>query len=171
MSLALLALTLPTAALANSTDIDFTIGTFKSGTVMGSFTSGATTQVTVVGSLATISITTGTLTLETSVCPGTTCFAWTGGSVTVEQGGMVVFHEDLTRGLVAQDDDQVSINAHFKTPIPGLVTLSLDEVNKEGSGTLFADATRVPEPGTLLSFGTGVIGLAVMIRRMLKRGT
>jgi hypothetical protein len=40
-----------------------------------------------------------------------------------------------------------------------------------GSITVNEPSTVIPEPGTLLTFGTGVIALAGMMRRKLKLGT
>jgi hypothetical protein len=60
----------------------------------------------------------------------------------------------------------------------GLVTLVVFFGNTQpisntltgGSGVAASIAT-IPEPSTLLSFGTGLIGLAGIMRRKRKRGT
>jgi len=79
--LALLALALPSVVLANS--IDFSTGTFVSGSLTGSFSTSLSTSIT--GTIDTITLSTGTLT-QLSSCPiglVGTCYSFTGGSVTV----------------------------------------------------------------------------------------
>lgn len=171
MLLTLLALALPTAALANSVDIDITTGNFKSGTISGSFETGSLVTVSMTGSLNTISLTTGILS-PTSVCtPGVTCFEWTsGGSVTVSQGGTMF---SLAGGELKMEGNQVTIIGGLTAP-RGLATLNFDFEGTNltgGVGSVFADS--VPEPGTLegLLLGIGVLGLAGVTRRTFKLGT
>ena len=78
--LALLALALPTAALANS--FDFPSGNFVSGTTSGAPVGGSTLTVSLVGTTNTISIVTGTLTMVTS-----TIFTFNSGTVSVPTQG------------------------------------------------------------------------------------
>ena len=177
--LALLALALPTAALAAG--IDFTTGNFESGTFTGSFTSSI--GVTVAGSSDTITIDTGTLTLlSTGACPlnigpGTLCYSFmSGGNVSVMSRGSTVFTDTLVGGLV-------TVNG-----ATGIVTITagLTPDNMVGSGTIAGSsfvlssgtikagssningASPTPEPGTLGMLGTGLIGLAGLARRKLK---
>jgi len=176
MLLVLLALVLPTAALAST--ISFTIGpcffnigfnplgpnppetqTFFGAIVEGAFAS----DITVSGNGKLIGtnvmeITSGTLQVSNSSgMPFQNSIA--GGEVRIitSVDGFPIF---TARGSLKPNS---SIgNGSF------VLRLSTNPVIMSfGSVT----ATTTPEPGTLLTFGTGLIGLAEMARRKLKLGT
>ena len=118
MLLTLLAFAWPTAALANS--VDFDTAKFLSGTIVGTFNTSIV--VTEVGSLASITIDTGTLTtLPSNDCPpGFTCYDFTGGSVTVDQAGSKVFSDSLSSGLILKNGNVVAM-AGALLPSSGVV--------------------------------------------------
>jgi hypothetical protein len=174
--LALLALALPTAALAGS--IDFDTGMFVSGTITGSLSTGITD--TQVGSLFTITIDTGPLSkLPTSACPsGFACYDFTGGSVSVMHGGTTVFTDGLQGGFATQGTSVAAFIASLMpngTVVEGTAVSTLDssghKITAGSSDISFSTRGVVPEPGTLGLLGTGLIGLAGMVRRKLKLPT
>jgi hypothetical protein len=167
---ALLAIGLPTAALASG--IDFTTGKpFVSGTFSGSLTTSLTISVT--GSMHTISITTGTL---TAVAPG--LYTFTGGTITVSSGATTIFTDTLAgSGAVTVSGTTVGIEAGLtpfvfngfliKSGIANItVTLSSSNGVTDGTGSALL---ATPEPSTLGLLGTGLIGLAGLTKRKLKR--
>lgn len=180
MLLTLLAFAWPTAALANS--VDFDTGKPLTGTITGTFNTGIV--VSEVGSLATITIDTGTLTLTltnlpSKDCPpGFTCYNFTGGSVTVDQGGSKVFSDSLSSGLAIKNDNVLAI-AGALLPNSGVgrgtVVATLDFQGQKiltGSNDV-SFSTTVPEPGALegLLLGGGLLASAEMARRKLQFGT
>lgn len=163
--LALLFLGLPAVALANP--IDFSSGTFSSGTISG--TSGGGLDVSVVGSLATITLDTGAL-ATASFCPipGATCFDFSGGSVTVMVGAAMVFTDGLNGGLVAQTGNSVLMGAglHPNTMVSNgntTDTFTFSGGNLD-AGTAGLSGATMPEPATLLLLGSGLLGLAGVIK-------
>ena len=176
MLLVLLALALPTAALANS--VDFDTGKSLSGTITGTFNTSIV--VSEVGSLATITIDTGTLTnLPSKECPpGFTCYNFTGGSVTVDQGGSKVFSDSLSSGFAIKNGNVLAIAGALLPSsgvLRGTVVATLDFQGQKiltGSNDV-SFSTTVPEPSALegLSLGGGLLAFAEMARRKLQFGT
>jgi hypothetical protein len=167
--LALLALALPSLALADS--MDFSTGTFMSGTTSGSLTT--TFGATITGSLNTITVNTGALTLGS--CPiglSGTCYDFSGGSVTVKSGNTTIFTDSLSGGLLDKNGNSLGILAGLalnNTVTDGTGTLSLVFKNGAvGAGSIDVSVVTTPEPGTLGLIGTGLIGLAGLARRKLR---
>jgi hypothetical protein len=188
MMLTLLALALPTAALAKS--FRFDTGTFISNvnssiptrTSTGGFgTAGANFRVGVVGSMNFIMLGgtvlgAGCNTNDTGNC------TFSLGTVTVRTapGGTVLFTDSLNGGTIHKTNTTAIITANLVpsaaagAPLGGSVTFDVSfggtaPFNDRLTGGK-ATVSIVPEPGTLLSFGTGLIGLAGMMRRRLKLG-
>jgi hypothetical protein len=170
MVLTLLAFALPTAVSAKS--VGFDTGNFVSGSMTGTFNTSI--DLTEVGSLAKITIHTGTLFKMSTCAQGLTCYAFKGGSVTVDQGGTMVFSDSLKGGITVKEDGSATISG-FLMPNSivghGAVVAELEFKGNKilgGSGDLGFEPRVVPEPSSLLSLGTGLIGLAGMMRRKLR---
>ena len=168
--LGLLALALPTVALANSITDYANGGSTLLGTasVSGSATAGSTLSFgsqltginnTTFGNLGWVSVSTGTL----SSCASGLCF--TGGSITVTAtGGATLFHGTFSSGTVSVANGFTFINA-VVTGVAGTTQIG---VNISRSGTISGDTIVTPEPSTLGLLGTGLVGLAGIVRRKLR---
>jgi hypothetical protein len=158
--LALLALALPTVALADS---------FDYGNVGGTVTGSAATGFTITSTLTTIQdITTNTLTTGTL---GTVVFttgaisggAFTGGSVTITAtGGATLFSGAFSGGTYSVVNGITIITGNLACYGCGSVQI----ISKAGG--LSGDTIVTPEPGTLGLLGTGLVGLAGIVRRKLR---
>jgi hypothetical protein len=175
--LALLALALPTAALADTIDYA-NLGSVGSGTaiISGSATAGSTysltsqlvmvkdetTNVTTSGALGWVNVTTGTL----SACPAGLCF--TGGTLTVTSaGGATLFQGTFTNGVVTVNP--LSPGILSVTAFLGTAGGTAQFVFNVGqTGIVSGDTVVTPEPGTLGLLGTGLVGLAGIVRRKLR---
>lgn len=163
-------------ALSHATSIDpstIATGNFVSGTITGSPVGGGMVTLSITGSLASMTITTGTL---SEIVPGLLLF--TGGSLTVKNA-QGIFHDILTNGtILSTGTGSFGISASL-VPTAALITGSTsfsytitNGVIVAGGGTVnfTGQLTPIPEPGTLGLFGTGLIGFAGLVRRKLKNG-
>jgi len=166
--LALLALALPTAALAGS--IDYANGGFLSNgtaTVGGSATVGGTvsigsqlTQINFVtlGTPGWVSVTTGTLSAS-----GTAgLFDFTGGTITIKNGGGT----SLFQGTFSSGTVQTGLGG--SVVVTGYVNGIAVTTQLSSAGAVSGNTIVTPEPGTLGLLGTGLVGLAGVVRRKLR---
>lgn len=164
--LALLALALPTVALANTLNVvdggSIALGT---ATLTGTATAGGSMTLTAplmsINSVATP----GTLTLVTGTLTATgspNVFDFSGGTLTLSSGGSTLFTGAFSSGTVTVTGGNIfTINGTLANGL-GFTT----QVDKHGdvSGT----ALITPEPGTLGLLGTGLVGLAGIVRRKMR---
>jgi PEP-CTERM motif len=168
--LGLLAVALPTAALANSITDYANRGTVLAGTatISGSATAGSTLSFgsqltginnTTFGNLGWVTVGTGNL----SSCSSGLCF--TGGSITITaSAGATLFHETFTSGTVSVMNGFTFINA----VVSGVAGTTQIGVNISKNGNISGDTIVTPEPGTLALLGTGLVGLAGVVRRKMQ---
>jgi hypothetical protein len=164
--LAALLLALPVAAFADSTT-DYAIFGKVPGTasVSGSATASGTLSVTALLTQingvsvpnGTVSITTGTLT-ATAVAG---IFTFTGGTIDI----MSSTHQPLFQGTFTKGSTVVVSNG--VPTIIGFVGSSTVTLTINAK-TISGDAIVTPEPGTLGLLGTGLVGIAGLVRRKVK---
>jgi hypothetical protein len=164
--LALLAIALPTVALADSMDFAFggQLGTSAStaGNAVAADTYGVTSSLLDVNFAAasgTVKVTTGTL----SSCSAGLCF--TGGTIDVWNSSSQLLFQGSFDGTVTNKNGVISINAApGGSPVLAGFTFVVSK-----TGSVSGDFTvTTPEPGTLGLIGTGLIGLAGLARRKLR---
>lgn len=158
--LALLALALPTVALAD---------TFDYGNVGGTVTGSNSTGWTITSTLTSIQdVTTNTLTTGNNL--GTVVFttgavtngAFSTGSITITAtGGSVLFSGTFSSGTISTVNGVTFIDANLACSGCGSVQIV-------ASGAISGDTIVTPEPGTLGLLGTGLVGLAGIVRRKLR---
>ncbi len=185
--MAILALALPMVAFADS--ISFTdSGTLNTtGTLTGGATASYTGSITNGGNFTlnvpltnftdngvttaaagTVVLNTGTL---TQVSSNTYDFT---GTVTVENSSSaVLFTSSVTGGTITkQSNGSISINGLLASG--GLVNSIGAKINGGrsvvGGGNASTSTSVVPEPGTLGLLGTGLVGIAGLIRRKSRIG-
>ncbi len=172
--LAVLALALPTAALADTLDYA-SIGTIGvDTTVTGSAVAGGTISIvaplTQIKDLTTATILPGTPNGTVAVTTGTLVataipgiFTFSGGSITITNNGSTLFSGTFGTGNTVMDLG----NGHFSmtaVTVGGVaVTTQLDF-----AGGISGDTIVTPEPGTLGLLGTGLVGLAGIVRRKMR---
>lgn len=193
ITLGLLVLALPGTVLADGITFTFSGGTVHANSTLTGGPASLTGINSITGSLGSVTFTSGPWTDD----DGTGWFGYLpGGSITIE-GAQLLFqgtftgpgewslllYDSATGTAYVQYTGQVSgtINPGLlallglptdHTYLPGTITLILKfELNSGGNGTLVGGTlklTETPEPGTLALFGSGLAGLAAMIRRRRK---
>jgi hypothetical protein len=169
--LALLALALPTASLAGT--IDYAgFGSSASGTasLTGTPSVGGTFTIdlgmlSVNGGAFTSGVGTAVLiapTLGTSCGGG--CFNITGGTVNIWSGGVNLFSGTFTNGTVTVSGGILNVSGFLTNGSSVATVINLGRAGIVGS----SDTLVTPEPGTLGLLGTGLLGLAGLVRRKLR---
>lgn len=165
--LALFALALSTVASATTYNIvDGGSVALGVASFSGSATAGGTITitaplVTVNGSGATgnLSFTTGTLTAA-----GGGVFDFNGGSLSLTVGSSTVFTGTFSSGTVTVTGTNAYTISGTLSNGAGFITTIDTHGDVRGSGTVVVS----PEPGTLGLLGTGLIGIAGIVRRKLR---
>ena len=159
--LALLAIALPTAAFADSFDYG-NVG----GTVTGSAAAGwtVTSTITSIQDITTNTLVTGnnlgSVVFTTGAISGG---AFTSGSIVITAtGGTTLFAGAFSGGTITTVNGVTFITANLACTGCGSVQI----VSRAGG--ISGDTIVTPEPGTLGLLGTGLVGLAGIVRRKLR---
>lgn len=166
--LALLAIALPTAAMAGTVDYAaFGSSSLGTASMTGTVTSGGSIDIT----LGTLSINGGAFSAGTvSIAPtlgascGTGCFTITGGTVNISNG-TTLFAGTFTGGQVTVSGGIVNVSGFLNG---GSTVATVINLGANGGILGSSDTIVTPEPGTLGLLGTGLVGLAGIVRRKLR---
>jgi hypothetical protein len=167
--LALVALALPTVALADTiTDFEG-FGTSAAGTatLSDSLTNGGFVDTTTALTSINGASATGTITLDTgTLSGGSGVFTFTGGSLTITSGSSTLFSGTFSGGSVIATSTSILISGVLANG-GGTETVT---ISRSGAFAVSADigVVTTPEPGTLGLLGTGLIGIAGLVRRKIR---
>jgi len=171
--LALLAIALPTAVLADSTGINDYVGYAGStspATVVGSVSSGGSlsvsfSQLAINGGAFGAGTVTISVSLGSTSC-GAGCFNIAGGTVSVWNGSSVsLFNGTFSSGSATVSGNSITIQG---ISTGGNTIAGVFKLSKKGGWQGSSDVFVTPEPGTLGLLGTGLVGLAGIVRRKLR---
>ena len=169
--LALLALALPTASLAGTIDYaGFGMSSTGTASITGTPTVGGSFTIT----LGMLSVNGGNFTsgpgtsVVTAPTLGTSCgagcFNITGGTVSVWSSGVNLFHSTFTSGTVTVQGGIMNVQGFLVGGSSVATVINMGKGGIVGS----SDTIVTPEPGTLGLLGTGLVGLAGLVRRKLR---
>jgi hypothetical protein len=166
LCLALALLAMPAVAMADSITDYLGFGTSKQGTatMTGSAVNGGSLDVTTTLIDINGGAATGTITWDTGTLSGSAgFFTFTGGSLTITSGSSTLFSGTFSTGTVTATKTSILI-AGVLANGGGTETIT---IKKNGAFVVSADIGIVttPEPGTLGLLGTGLLGVAGLVRR------